>query len=84
MSNDLLNGIISDIEKQIDTLDTTPEMENVWEVFYLWDGVAKVSGLRNVAYNELVEFEAGWVWIAMNLEEHYCLVKTIWRIKKIS
>jgi|GEM_PF-3095212 len=29
MSNDLLNGIISDIEKQIDTLDTTPEMENV-------------------------------------------------------
>jgi hypothetical protein len=29
MSNDLLNGIISDIEKQIDTLDTTPETENV-------------------------------------------------------
>jgi hypothetical protein len=29
MSNDLLNGIISDIEKQIDTLDSTPSMENV-------------------------------------------------------
>ncbi|MDD4151041.1 MAG: F0F1 ATP synthase subunit alpha [Candidatus Gracilibacteria bacterium] len=71
MSNDLLNGIISDIEKQIDTLDTTPEMENVGEVFYLGDGVAKVSGLRNVAYNELVEFESGGVGIALNLEEHY-------------
>jgi hypothetical protein len=29
MSNDLLNKIISDIEKQIDTLDASPEMENV-------------------------------------------------------
>ena len=89
MSNDL-NNIISDIEKQIDALDTTPGMENVWEVFYLWDWVAKVSGLRNVAYNELVEFESGWVWIALNLEEHYVWVvvlswfKTIkeWQIVK--
>lgn len=74
MSNDLLNGIISDIEKQIDTLNTTKEQENVGEVFYLWDWVAKISGLRNVAYNELVEFEWGWVWIALNLEEHYVWV----------
>ncbi|MBW7954319.1 F0F1 ATP synthase subunit alpha [Candidatus Gracilibacteria bacterium] len=71
MSNDLLNGIISDIEKQIDTLNTTKEQENVGEVFYLGDGVAKISGLRNVAYNELVEFEGGGVGIALNLEEHY-------------
>jgi hypothetical protein len=35
MSNNLLGSIISDIEKQIDTLDTTPESENVGEVFYL-------------------------------------------------
>lgn len=83
MSNDLLNGIISDIEKQIDTLDTTPEMENVWEVFYLWDGVAKVSGLRNVAYNELVEFESGWVGIALNLEEHYVWVVVLTGFNKI-
>lgn len=83
MSNDLLNGIISDIEKQIDTLDTTPEMENIWEVFYLWDWVAKVSGLRNVAYNELVEFESGWVWIALNLEEHYVWVVVLTWFKSI-
>jgi len=74
MSNDLLNNIISDIEKQIDHLDITPERENVWEVFYLWDWVAKVSGLRNVAYNELVDFESGAKGIALNLEDHFVWV----------
>ncbi|MDP2090488.1 MAG: F0F1 ATP synthase subunit alpha [Candidatus Gracilibacteria bacterium] len=71
MSNDLLSGIISDIEKKIDILDTTPGIENIGEVFYLGDGVAKVTGLRNVAYNEVVEFDSKAVGIALNLEEHY-------------
>ncbi len=74
MSNDLLNNIISEVEKKLDSTSVNPEIENVWEVFYLWDGVAKVSGLRNVAYNELVEFESGAVWVALNLEEHYVWV----------
>ena len=74
MSNDLLNNIISEVEKKLDSASINPEIENVWEVFYLWDGVAKVSGLRNVAYNELVEFESGAVWVALNLEEHYVWV----------
>ena len=71
MSNDLLNSIIEGVEKKLDSASINPEVENVWEVFYLWDGVAKVSGLRNVAYNELVEFDSGAVWVALNLEEHY-------------
>jgi hypothetical protein len=29
MSNDLLNSIISDIETKIDSVDITPEIENV-------------------------------------------------------
>jgi hypothetical protein len=29
MSNDLLNSIISDIETKIDSVDITPEVENV-------------------------------------------------------
>ena len=74
MANDLLNDIISDVEKKLDSTSVNPEVENVWEVFYLWDGVAKVSGLRNIAYNELVEFESGWVWVALNLEEHFVWV----------
>ncbi|MDD2870351.1 MAG: F0F1 ATP synthase subunit alpha [Candidatus Gracilibacteria bacterium] len=71
MANDLLNSIISEVEKKLDQASINPEVENVGEVFYLGDGVAKVSGLRNVAYNELVEFESGGVGVALNLEEHY-------------
>lgn len=71
MSNDLLNKIISEIENKIDDVNINPEIQNIWEVFYLWDWVAKATGLRWVAYNELVEFSSGWVWIALNLEEHF-------------
>lgn len=74
MSNDLLNSIISEVEKKLDSASINPEVENVWEVFYLWDWVAKISGLKNVVYNELVKFESGWVWVALNLEEHYVWV----------
>lgn len=74
MSNDILNNIISEIETQIDSTDLNPEVENVWEVFYLWDGVAKVSGLRWVAYNEVLHFDSGWRWVALNLEEHFVWV----------
>ncbi len=74
MSNDILNNIISEIETQIDSTNLNPEVENVWEVFYLWDGVAKVSGLRWVAYNEVLNFDSGGRWVALNLEEHFVWV----------
>ena len=71
MSKDLLNNIIGEIESSIDSVSVTPDIENVGEVFYLGDGVAKVSGLRLVSYNEVVEFESGARWVALNLEEHF-------------
>ena len=74
MSQDLLKNIISEIENKIDSVDTSPEIENIWEVFYLWDSIAKVSWLRWVAYNEVVEFESWWVWVALNLEDHFVWV----------
>ena len=74
MSNDLLNNIISEIEEKIDSTDVNPQVENAGEVFYLWDWIAKVSGLRNVAYNEIIEFENGASWIALNLEDHFVWV----------
>ncbi len=74
MSNDLLKSIISDIETKIDSADLTPGVENVGEVFYVWDWVAKVSGLRSVGYNELVEFASGARWVALNLEDHFVWV----------
>lgn len=74
MSKELLNDIIKDVEKRIDSADVTPDVENVWEVFYLADGVAKVSGLRGASYNEVIEFESGARWIALNLEENFVWV----------
>jgi len=71
MSNDLLKNLISDLEQKIQNLNTSPEMQNVGEVFYVWDWVAKVTWLSNVAYNEIVKFESGATWIALNLEENY-------------
>ncbi len=71
MSQDILQSIISEIETKIDSADLSPDVENVWEVFYLGDGVAKVSGLRGCSYNEVLEFDSGAVGVALNLEDHY-------------
>lgn len=71
MSHDVLQSIISEIETKIDGADLNPEIENVGEVFYLGDGVAKVSGIRNASYNEVLEFDSGAVGVALNLEDHY-------------
>ncbi|QFR39618.1 F0F1 ATP synthase subunit alpha [Candidatus Gracilibacteria bacterium 28_42_T64] len=84
MSNDLLNNIISDIESKIDSVDLNPEVENIGEVFYLGDGVAKVSGLGKVAYNEVVSFDSGATGIALNLEEHFVGIVILNGFNKIS
>ena len=71
MSHDVLQSIISEIETKIDSTDLNPEIENVGEVFYLGDGVAKISGLRSASYNEVLEFDSGAIGVALNLEDHY-------------
>lgn len=71
MSHDVLQSIISEIETKIDGADLNPQIENVGEVFYLGDGVAKVSGLRSSSYNEVLEFDSGAIGVALNLEDHY-------------
>lgn len=63
--------LIKDIETRLNSVDLSPERVNAGIVAYLGDGIAKVVGLRNVAYNEVVEFESGAKGVAMNLEEHY-------------
>ena len=83
MSENLLNSIIDEIESKIDSSNTDPKVENSWEVFYLWDGVANVSGLRWVAYNEVVEFESGAKWIALNLDTHFVWVVVLEWFNKI-
>lgn len=83
MSHDVLQSIISEIETKIDSADLNPEIENIGEVFYLWDGVAKVSGLRNASYNEVLEFDSGAIGVALNLEDHYVWVVVLSGFLKI-
>lgn len=68
---DLTQNLIKELETKIDSVDLSPDRVNAGTVVYLGDGIAKVVGLRNVAYNEVVEFDSGARGVAMNLEEHY-------------
>lgn len=51
--------LIKNIESRIDSVDMSPDRVNTGVVSYLGDGIAKVVGLRNIAYNEVVTFESG-------------------------
>ena len=67
----LAEELILDIESRLDSTDISPERKNSGVVSYLGDGIAKVVGLSDIAYNEVVEFESGARGVAMNLEEHF-------------
>jgi F-type H+/Na+-transporting ATPase subunit alpha len=70
MSKTLLDDLIADVENRIDSADMTPERTSSGSVVYLGDGIARIVGLREVAYNEVVSFESGATGVALNLEEH--------------
>jgi F-type H+-transporting ATPase subunit alpha len=57
------------LRQQLNNLDVDPRLEEVGTVLQAGDGIARVYGLNNVMYGELVEFEDGVRAIAMNLEE---------------
>ena len=67
----LAEELIRDIEARLDSTEIAPERKNSGVVSYLGDGIAKVVGLSDIAYNEVVEFESGARGVAMNLEEHF-------------
>ena len=67
----VIDRIIRDLENTIDSADFSPEHVSTGEVVYLGDGIAKVIGLRDIAYNEIVTFDSGAMGVAMNLEEHF-------------
>lgn len=58
------------IKEKIGQFDTDLKLEEVGHVLSYADGVAKVYGLKNVMYYEMVEFETGDLGLASNLEEN--------------
>jgi len=62
-------GVIEEIEKQIEKSKFSTGAKNVGKIIEVGDGVARVSGLSDVAASELVLFENNITGLALNLEE---------------
>src|SRR5574339_666800 len=57
------------LRQQLTNFNASADLEEVGTVLQVGDGIARVYGLGNVRYGELVEFETGVRAIALNLEE---------------
>lgn len=65
-----MSTILEQIEKEIQSLTTGVEKTNTGSITSIADGVAKVEGLSEVMYNEMIEFPGGVMGIALNLEDY--------------
>lgn len=63
--------ISSIIKEKITQYDVELKVDEVGKVLTYADGVAKVYGLKNVMYYEMVEFESGDIGLASSLEEDF-------------
>jgi len=65
----MAESIFDSILKQIEDYQPAIEAVEVGYVMEVGDGIARVSGLDNVRYNELVRFQNGTAGIVFNLEK---------------
>jgi F-type H+-transporting ATPase subunit alpha len=63
-----MSSVLEQIEQQIAKLSTQAVRKNTGLIRTLADGVAKIDGLSDVMYNEMVQFPGGAIGIALNLE----------------
>ena len=61
--------ISSIIQQEISEFKIELDVEEVGTVIHVGDGVARVYGLLNCVYSELVEFPNGVFGMALNLED---------------
>ena len=57
------------LKQQLSGFEATASLDEVGTVLTVGDGIARVYGLANAQYGELVEFENGLEAIVLNLEE---------------
>ena len=57
------------LKKQLSGFESGASLEEVGTVLQVGDGIARVYGLSNAQYGELVKFENGLEAIVLNLEE---------------
>ncbi len=64
-----MSTVLEQIEQQIAKLSNKAVKKNTGTIRTVADGVAKIDGLSDVMYNEMVQFPGGAIGIALNLEE---------------
>jgi F-type H+/Na+-transporting ATPase subunit alpha len=61
--------ILDSLKEQIDKFQSQAKVEKVGRVLEVGDRIARISGLGDVASQEMVEFASGQMGVALNLEE---------------
>ncbi|ACB74165.1 F0F1 ATP synthase subunit alpha [Opitutus terrae] len=64
-----MSTVLEQIEQQIAKLSSQAVKKNTGHIIAVADGVARIDGLSDVMYNEMVEFPGGTIGIALNLEQ---------------
>src|SRR5690606_36254140 len=64
----LMSTVLEPIEQRIAKLSNKAVRKNTGVIRTVADGVAKIDGLSDVMYNEMVQFPGGVTGIALNLE----------------
>jgi F-type H+-transporting ATPase subunit alpha len=64
-------SIVERIKHEIETLDTTPQAANSGKVLEIGDGIARVYGLSQAMYSEMVTFADGTSGVVLNLEKDF-------------
>ena len=62
-------NIIEELKKEISELEVNTKAKNIGVITELGDGVARVDGLSEVVFNELIELPNNLKGLALNLEE---------------
>src|SRR4051812_38123832 len=62
--------LVSQIEKEIKGLKFKAAKQNIGTVTEIGDGVAKIDGLSDVQYSELLDFGNDVTGLALNLEQY--------------
>lgn len=64
-----VESLIKELRSKVEDFETKSNTEEVGTVVEVRDGIATVSGLKEVAAMEMVSFESGVLGVAFNLEE---------------
>ena len=72
------------LKKHLSGLDASASLDEVGTVLQVGDGIARVYGLSNVQYGELVSFDSGLEGIVLNLEDDNVGVVLLGPSKEIS